>query len=99
MIGEKDDKPSDDELKRRDSWRGIFMPVGTVLAARVDDRHWLTAGCGEYVPVIYTGETVLMTPPSVQTRRPFLPMMIAVPVSWHMGRMPPAAIFAFFSRS
>ena len=26
-------------------------------------------------------------------------MTIAVPVSWHIGRTPPAAMFAFFSRS
>ena len=30
---------------------------------------------------------------------PFLPMTIAVPVSWHMGRTPPAAMQAFLSRS
>ena len=37
--------------------------------------------------------------PSVQTRRPFLPTTIAVPVSWHIGSTPPAAMLAFFSRS
>jgi hypothetical protein len=26
-------------------------------------------------------------------------MMIAVPVSWHIGSTPPAAMLAFFSRS
>ena len=30
---------------------------------------------------------------------PFLPMMIAVPVSWHIGRILPEAILAFLSRS
>src|SRR5262249_47438185 len=54
------------ELKRRDAWRDIFMPVGTMLAGRVDDRSWLTGGCGDYVPVIYTSDTVLLAPPSVQ---------------------------------
>ena len=29
----------------------------------------------------------------------FFPMTIAVPVSWHIGKMPPAAMLAFFSRS
>jgi hypothetical protein len=28
-----------------------------------------------------------------------LPITIAVPVSWHIGRTPPAAMFAFFRRS
>jgi hypothetical protein len=65
LIGEKDDKTKEDELKRRDSWRAIFMPVGTLLAGRVDDRSWLTAGCGEYVPLMYSGRTVLLAPPIV----------------------------------
>jgi hypothetical protein len=66
LIGESDDKAKDEDLKRRDSWRAIFMPVGTVLAGRVDDRSWLTAGCGDYVPLIYSGKTVLVAPPAVQ---------------------------------
>jgi hypothetical protein len=65
LIGESDDKAKDDDLKRRDSWRAIFMPAGALLAGRVDDRSWLTAGCGEYVPLIYTGKTVLLAPPTV----------------------------------
>jgi hypothetical protein len=66
LIGESDDKAKEDELKRRDSWRAIFMPIGALLAGRVDDRSWLTAGCGEYVPLIYTGKTVLLAPPTVE---------------------------------
>jgi hypothetical protein len=66
QIGESDDKAKEDDLKRRDSWRAIFMPAGTLLAGRVDDRSWLTAGCGEYVPLIYSGRTVLLAPPTVQ---------------------------------
>jgi hypothetical protein len=66
LIGEGDDKAKEDELKRRDSWRAIFMPAGALLAGRVDDRSWLTAGCGEYVPVIYSGTTVFLAPPTVQ---------------------------------
>jgi hypothetical protein len=64
LIGESDGKEED--LKRRDSWRAIFMPAGVLLAGRVDDRSWLTAGCGEYVPLMYSGRTILLTPPSVQ---------------------------------
>jgi hypothetical protein len=56
------EKPGEEEAKRRDAWRAMFMPQGAVLAARVDDRSWLTAGCGEYVPVLYAGGTVLHTP-------------------------------------
>ncbi len=66
MMGEGGDKPSEDEAKRRDGWRSIFMPQGVVMAARVDDRSWLTAGCGEYLPVIYNDSVVLMSGKGVQ---------------------------------
>ncbi len=61
------DKASDEELKRRDQWRRIFAPQGAVVAGRVDDRHWLTAGCGSVLPVLYGGRTVLMAPTGVQS--------------------------------
>ncbi len=54
------DTPSEDEAKRRDAWRAIFMPQGAVLAARTDDRSWMTAGAGEVLPVLYQGGTVLI---------------------------------------
>jgi hypothetical protein len=41
------------------------MPAGVLLAGRVDDRSWLTAGCGEYVPLMYSGKTLLLAPPTV----------------------------------
>ena len=39
------------------------------------------------------------SPPPVSTSSPFLPFTIAVPVSWHDGSTPPAAMLAFFSSS
>jgi len=66
LIGAGGDKPNDDELKRQDAWRDIFMPQGTLVAGRVDDRSWLTGGCGDYVPVLYSSDTVLLAPPTVQ---------------------------------
>jgi hypothetical protein len=39
------------------------------------------------------------SPPPVHTRWPFQPMTMAVPVSWHIGNTPPAAMLAFFNRS
>jgi hypothetical protein len=62
----KPEKLDDDEAKRRDKWRAIFMPQGALLAGRVDDRHWLTGGCGAYVPVIFQSDTVLMAAGDVQ---------------------------------
>lgn len=44
-VKEGHEQPSAEEAKRRDAWRSIFMPQGALLAARVDDRHWLTMGC------------------------------------------------------
>ena len=35
---------------------------------------------------------------SVQIEDPFFPTTIAVPVSWHIGKIPPAATFAFFNK-
>src|ERR1017187_3868854 len=65
LVGESDDKDKEEDLKRRDAWRAIFMPAGVLLAGRVDDRSWLTAGCGEYVPLVYSGRTILLAPPTV----------------------------------
>ncbi len=58
-LGEPD-KIEEPEAKRRDQWRSLFMPTGAILAARTDDRHWITAGCGEVLPVIYTSGPVLL---------------------------------------
>ena len=44
-------------------------------------------------------EIAAASSPPVQTCCPFLPITIAVPVSWHIGRTLPAAILAFFKRS
>ena len=63
--GSTADKPSDDELKRRDEWRKIFMPQGVILAARTDDRSFLTVGSDDrqsMLPVLYTGSTILLAP-------------------------------------
>lgn len=54
------DRPSKEERKRRDDWHASFMPQGAVLAARADDRHWLTLGCPAEFPILFTGDTVLM---------------------------------------
>ena len=50
-----------DELRRRDEWQRIFMPAGALLGARVDDEHWLTFGCREFLPVMVRGGPVLMS--------------------------------------
>lgn len=54
------EKLDDDEAKRRDAWRAIFTPQGAILATRTDDRHWLTGGCSDVLPVLYTGDEILI---------------------------------------
>ena len=55
------ERPSDDELERRDRWQRLFMPQGTILAARLDNEHWLTFGSDETMPLLYGSSRVLMT--------------------------------------
>ncbi len=59
-LGEQE-KVDDDEAKRRDEWRSLFMPTGAILAARTDDRHWITSGCDPVLPVIYSSGPVLLS--------------------------------------
>jgi hypothetical protein len=67
-VIKSDDKLAEDELKRRDAWQKQFMPQGAILAARADDKHWLTFGASPsgYVPVVYQGDTVLMAASTAQ---------------------------------
>jgi hypothetical protein len=60
------ERPEQEELKRRDEWERQFMPVGAVLAARVDDEHWLTAGSPDPAPVLTSGRSVLMAASPVE---------------------------------
>ncbi|HIG26430.1 MAG TPA: peptidase [Verrucomicrobiales bacterium] len=53
--------PGKDALKKLDDWQKIFMPKGAVLAARTDQKHWLTMGIGKQLPVLYRRPTVLMS--------------------------------------
>lgn len=59
-IGESGPAVTEEEWKRRDAWRALFMPQGAILAARADDRSYLTFGSDRALPVLYTGGTVLI---------------------------------------
>lgn len=61
------DRGSPDDLERRDTWQRQFMPPGTVLAARTDDEHWLTSGCGEMLPILFGASNVLMAKGGVES--------------------------------
>jgi len=45
---------------RRDAAARRFMPTGAILRAETDPHHWLTAGCGPELPVLFRGSTALL---------------------------------------
>jgi hypothetical protein len=53
--------PGEEALKKLDAWQSLFMPRGAVLAGYADQRHWLTFGTGEVLPVLYGSAPVLMS--------------------------------------
>jgi len=58
----RDAKSADEkELKKQDDWRALFMPVGSMLAGQVDQKHWLTFGTAGPLPVLYGDVPVLMS--------------------------------------
>jgi len=58
--------PAPEERKRIDAWQALFMPSGALVAARVDTAHWLAAGTGPVLPVLFSTSTVLMAAPPVE---------------------------------
>lgn len=58
--------PDEKELKKRDAWQSLFMPQGAFLASRVDTNHWLTVGCGEWLPVLADPQPILMAADGVE---------------------------------
>ena len=62
---ESADKISED-LKKRDKWQSIFMPSGAMVAGRTDQKHWLTFGAIDVLPVLYGNYPILMTSDNAQ---------------------------------
>ncbi|MCC5865314.1 MAG: hypothetical protein JJU31_09370 [Wenzhouxiangella sp.] len=58
--------PSADERRRRDAWQRLFMPSGALVATRVDTEHWLTAGSGEMLTVLFSNSPILMAHPPIE---------------------------------
>ena len=61
-----ENKLSSEELKSRDKWQSLFMPSGSIVSARSDQKHWLTYGTNETLPVLYSNYPILMTGGSSQ---------------------------------
>ena len=55
-------KPMDKkQLEQWNDWTKIFMPSGALLATRTDQKHWLTYGVDESLPVLTDNAPLLMT--------------------------------------
>lgn len=81
--GKTPKRESKEALARKDAWERIFMPRGTMLAGRVDQRQWLTFGLGEYVPVLFGNHPVLMAknPTSIPVRLGYAPQVKPKPAT------------------
>lgn len=50
----------EDALQALDEWQSLFMPQGAFVAARVDDRSWLTFGARKHMPILFGNNPILM---------------------------------------
>jgi hypothetical protein len=55
-----------EQRKRVDTWQAMLMPSGALVGTRVDTAHWLAAGTGPVLPVLYANSPVLMAAPPVE---------------------------------
>ena len=53
--------------KRIDAWQAILMPSGAMIGTRADTTHWLAAGTGPVLPVLFSNSPVLMAGPPVES--------------------------------
>jgi zinc carboxypeptidase len=58
--------PNAEEMTRRDGWDRLFSPQGAFVAARTDDRHYLTFGLSDELPVLVSGSSVFMSADGVE---------------------------------
>jgi len=49
------------QLKKEDKWLQKFSPSGAIVTARSDQKHWLTFGTAESLPVLVSNNPVLMS--------------------------------------
>ena len=72
---EKDAESSESKtpLAERDAWMRRFSPSGANLLAEVNTDHWLTAGCGDHMPIGFSGRAVYLSKGRVETAVRFAP--------------------------
>jgi hypothetical protein len=64
--GEKE-SDEDNDKKRRERWLRTFSPHGVILRGEVNPDSWLTAGCGDELPVFFEGSSVFESELPVRT--------------------------------
>jgi hypothetical protein len=52
---------SEKVLKKQENWLNKFSPSGTIVAARSDQKHWLTFGTPSNLPILVSNNPVLMS--------------------------------------
>lgn len=52
---------SEETLKKQEEWLSKFSPSGAIVAARTDQKHWLTFGSPQMLPVLVANNPVLMS--------------------------------------
>jgi hypothetical protein len=57
----------DPDAKRHDEWLQLFAPQGVYLRGLVNTAEWITAGCGDEMPVYFDGSQVLLSRRPVRT--------------------------------
>jgi hypothetical protein len=57
---ETENRIDSDTLEKRDKWQSLFMPSGAFVAGRIDDKHWLTFGTIDTLPLLYSNFPILM---------------------------------------
>jgi hypothetical protein len=55
-----------DVLKAADEKARKLYPRGAILRVELDNEHWLTAGCGSQVPVMFESDYAYLAGPEIQ---------------------------------
>jgi len=52
---------SEKTLEKQDKWLSKFSPSGAIVAARSDQKHWLTFGSEKILPILIANNPILMS--------------------------------------
>lgn len=56
----------EEKLKKLDKWQREFMPSGAFVAARVDQKHWLSFGSAAEMPLLFANNPLFMSDESTE---------------------------------